>query len=160
MNKKTLILVSFLTVLLIFISSLAVTYSAVIEVTEEDNVYKIVNDLTIKDVLTNNDNTFNNTYYTVKNELNINDDDMDILINSIPLNNSLKVVLKSVVDYKLNGNNKMTNDEIYNLIVMSTNEDNTIPQNLKNKVITKSSYYKNDISNFIYDIDVSIITRK
>lgn len=160
MNKKTLILVSFLTVLLIFISSLAVTYSAVIEVTEEDNVYKIVNDLTIKDVLTNNDNTYNNTYYTVKNELNINDDDMDILINSIPLNNSLKVVLKSVVDYKLNGNNKMTNDEIYNLIVMSTNEDNTIPQNLKNKVITKSSYYKNDISNFIYDIDVSIITRK
>lgn len=160
MNKKTLILVSFLTVLLIFISSLAVTYSAVIEVTEEDNVYKIVNDLTIKDVLTNNDNTYNNTYYTVKNELNINDDDMDILINSIPLNNSLKVVLKSVVDYKLNGNNKMTNDEIYNLIVMSTNEDNTIPQNLKNKVITKSSHYKNDISNFIYDIDVSIITRK
>lgn len=160
MNKKTLILVSFLTVLLIFISSLAVTYSAVIEVTEEDNVYKIVNDLTIKDVLTNNDNTFNNTYYTVKNELNINDDDMYILINSIPLNNSLKVVLKSVVDYKLNGNNKMTNDEIYNLIVMSTNEDNTIPQNLKNKVITKSSYYKKDISNFIYDIDVSIITRK
>lgn len=160
MNKKTLILVSFLTVLLIFISSLAVTYSAVIEVTEEDNVYKIVNDLTIKDVLTNNDNTYNNTYYTVKNELNINDDDMDILINSIPLNNGLKVVLKSVVDYKLNGNNKMTNDEIYNLIVMSTNEDNTIPQNLKNKVITKSSYYKNDISNFIYDIDVSIITRK
>ncbi len=160
MNKKTLILVSFLTVLLIFISSLAVTYSAVIEVTEEDNVYKIVNDLTIKDILTNNDNTFNNTYYTVKDELNINDDDMDILINSIPLNNSLKVVLKSVVDYKLNGNNKMTNDEIYNLIVMSTNEDNTIPQNLKNKVITKSSYYKNDISNFIYDIDVSIITRK
>lgn len=160
MNKKTLILVSFLTVLLIFISSLAVTYSAVIEVIEEDNVYKIVNDLTIKDILTNNDNTFNNTYYTVKDELNINDDDMDILINSIPLNNSLKVVLKSVVDYKLNGNNKMTNDEIYNLIVMSTNEDNTIPQNLKNKVITKSSYYKNDISNFIYDIDVSIITRK
>lgn len=160
MNKKALILVSFLTVLLIFISSLAVTYSAVIEVTEEDNVYKIVNDLTIKDVLTNNDNTYNNTYYTVKNELNINDDDMDILINSIPLNNSLKVVLKSVVDYKLNGNNKMTNDEIYNLIVMSTNEDNTILQNLKNKVITKSSYYKNDISNFIYDIDVSIITRK
>lgn len=160
MNKKTLILVSFLTVLLIFISSLAVTYSAVIEVTEEDNVYKIVNDLTIKDILTNNDNTFNNTYYTVKDGLNINDDDMDILINSIPLNNSLKVVLKSVVDYKLNGNNKMTNDEIYNLIVMSTNEDNTIPQNLKNKVITKSSYYKNDISNFIYDIDVSIITRK
>lgn len=160
MNKKTLILVSFLTVLLIFISSLAVTYSAVIEVTEEDNVYKIVNDLTIKDILTNNDNTFNNTYYTVKDELNINDDDMDILINSIPLNNSLKVVLKSVVDYKLNGNNKMTNDEIYNLIVMSTNEDNTIPQNIKNKVITKSSYYKNDISNFIYDIDVSIITRK
>lgn len=160
MNKKTLILVSFLTVLLIFISSLAVTYSAVIEVTEEDNVYKIVNDLTIKDILTNNDNTFNNTYYTVKDELNINDDDMDILINSIPLNNSLKVVLKSVVDYKLNGNNKMTNDEIYNLIVMSTNEDNTIPQNLKNKVITKSSHYKNDISNFIYDIDVSIITRK
>lgn len=160
MNKKTLILVSFLTVLLIFISSLAVTYSAVIEVTEEDNVYKIVNDLTIKDILTNNDNTFNNTYYTVKDELNINDDDMDILINSIPLNNSLKVVLKSVVDYKLNGNNKMTNDEIHNLIVMSTNEDNTIPQNLKNKVITKSSYYKNDISNFIYDIDVSIITRK
>ena len=37
---------------------------------------------------------------------------------------------------------------------MSINEDNNINTNLKNKVINKSNYYKQDISNFIYDLEV------
>lgn len=157
MKKKTII-ISFIVVLLIFISTIAVTYSAVIEVVSEDGIDKIVNDLTLKDLVTDSNNTFNKTYYDVKNTLNITNEEMDILINSTSLNNSLKTVINSIVDYKLHNKNKLSSDEIYNLIVMSVNEDNNIPQDLKNKVINKSAYYKYDISKFIYDIDINLTT--
>ena len=80
---------------------------------------------------------------------------MNILMSSKELNNNLQIVLNSVVNYKLNNKPKLSNDEIYNLIVMSINEDNNINNTLKNKVINKSNYYKQDISNFIYDLEVS-----
>ena len=80
---------------------------------------------------------------------------MNILMSSKELNNNLQIVLNSVVNYKLNNKPKLSNDEIYNLIVMSINEDNKINDTLKNKVINKSNYYKQDISNFIYDLEVS-----
>lgn len=157
MKKKTII-ISFIVVLLIFISTIAVTYSAVIEVVSEDGIDKIVNELTLKDLVTDSNNTFNKTYYDVRNTLNITNEEMDILINSTSLNNSLKTVINSIVDYKLHNKNKLSSDEIYNLIVMSVNEDNNIPQDLKNKVINKSAYYKYDISKFIYDIDINLTT--
>ena len=97
---------------------------------------------------------YNNTYYTVKNELNVNEEDMNILMSSKELNSNLQVVLSSVVNYKLHNKNKLSNNEIYDLIVMSINEDNNINTNLKNKVINKSNYYKQDISDFIYDLEV------
>ena len=51
---------------------------------------------------------------------------------------------------------KLSNDELYNLIVDSVNKDNTINEELKNKVIIKSSRYKQDISDFLYNISVSL----
>lgn len=155
MKKWTILLISILSILLAIICTIAGTYAVVINVVSEKGIDKIVNEINIKDLLTNDDGTYNSTYYTVKNELNVNEDDMNILMSSKELNNNLQIVLNSVVNYKLNNKPKLSNDEIYNLIVMSINEDNKINDTLKNKVINKSNYYKQDISNFIYDLEVS-----
>ena len=154
MKKWTILLISILSILLAIICTIAGTYAVVINVVSEEGIDKIVNEINIKDLLTNDDGTYNSTYYTVKNELNVNEDDMNILMSSKELNNNLQIVLNSVVNYKLNNKPKLSNDEIYNLIVMSINEDNNINNTLKNKVINKSNYYKQDISDFIYDLEV------
>ena len=154
MKKWNILLISFLSILLVIICTIAGTYAVVINVSSEESIDKIVNEITIKDLLTNDDGMYNNTYYTVKNELNVNEEDMNILMSSKKLNSNLQVVLSSVVNYKLHNKNKLSNNEIYDLIVMSINEDNNINTNLKNKVINKSNYYKQDISDFIYDLEV------
>ena len=154
MKKWNILLISFLSILLVIICTIAGTYAVVINVYSEEGIDKIVNEITIKDLLTNDDGMYNNTYYTVKNELNVNEEDMNILMSSKELNSNLQVVLSSVVNYKLHNKNKLSNNEIYDLIVMSINEDNNINTNLKNKVINKSNYYKQDISDFIYDLEV------
>lgn len=154
MKKWNILLISFLSILLVIICTIAGTYAVVINVSSEEGIDKIVNEITIKDLLTNDDGMYNNTYYTVKNELNVNEEDMNILMSSKELNSNLQVVLSSVVNYKLHNKNKLSNNEIHDLIVMSINEDNNINTNLKNKVINKSNYYKQDISDFIYDLEV------
>lgn len=154
MKKWNILLISFLSILLVIICTIAGTYAVIINVSSEEGIDKIVNEITIKDLLTNDDGMYNNTYYTVKNELNVNEEDMNILMSSKELNSNLQVVLSSVVNYKLHNKNKLSNNEIYDLIVMSINEDNNINTNLKNKVINKSNYYKQDISDFIYDLEV------
>ena len=154
MKKWNVLLISILSILLMLICTIAGTYAVIINVSSEDGIDKIVNEITIKDLLTNDSGMYNNTYYTVKNELNVNEEEMNILMSSERLNSNLQVVLNSVVNYKLHNKNKLSNNEIYDLIVMSINEDNNINTNLKNKVINKSNYYKQDISNFIYDLEV------
>ena len=154
MKKWNILLISILSILLMLICTIAGTYAVIINVSSEEGIDKIVNEITIKDLLTNDDGMYNNTYYTVKNELDVNEEDMNVLMSSKELNSNLQVVLSSVVNYKLHNKNKLSNNEIYDLIVMSINEDNNINTNLKNKVINKSNYYKQDISNFIYDLEV------
>lgn len=154
MKKWKILLVSVLSIILVVICSIAGSYAVIINVTSEGNVDKIINEINIKDLLTNDDNTYNNTYYRVKKELDINDDDMNILINSSSLNNNLKNVLNSVVSYKLHNKEKMSNDDIYNLIVLSINDTTGISDSIKEKVLSKSKYYINDISDFIYDLEV------
>lgn len=154
MKKWNVLLISILSILLMLICTIAGTYAVIINVSSEEGIDKIVNEITIKDLLTNDSGMYNNTYYTVKNELNVNEEEMNILMSSERLNSNLQVVLNSVVNYKLHNKNKLSNNEIYDLIVMSVNEDNNINTNLKNKVINKSNYYKQDISNFIYDLEV------
>lgn len=154
MKKWNVLLISILSILLMLICTIAGTYAVIINVSSEEGIDKIVNEITIKDLLTNDSGMYNNTYYTVKNELNVNEEEMNILMSSERLNSNLQVVLNSVVNYKLHNKNKLSNNEIYDLIVMSVNEDNNINTNLKNKVISKSNYYKHDISNFIYDLEV------
>lgn len=151
------IFVSSLVVLLILISTIMGTYAVIINVTSENGVDKIVNTITIKDLLSDDNGNFNSTYYDVKNELNVTDNDMNILMNSSYLNDSLKIVLNNVVSYKLRGGTKLSNEKIYDMIVNDVTNDGNIDVVLKNKIIDKSNKYKNDISDYIYDLDINFI---
>lgn len=133
------------------------TYAVIINVVSDNGVDRIVNTITISDLLNDDNGNYNNTYYDVKNELNVSDDDMDILMNSSYLNDSLKIVLDNVVSYKLREGNKLSNDYIYDMIVNDVNSDDSIYDELKNKVIDKGSIYRDDISDYVYDIDVNLI---
>lgn len=154
---KKNIVISILLILLIGISTIMGTYAVIINVVSENGVDRIVNTITIRDLLSDDNGNYNNTYYDVKNELNVSDDDMDILMNSSYLNDSLKIVLDNVVSYKLRGGNKLSNDYIYDMIVNDINSDDSIYNELKDKVIDKGSIYRDDISDYVYDIDVNLI---
>ena len=156
MNKKTTtIIVLVIGVILLSLYIISSTYSVIIEVLDKDGKSEIVNEITIRDLVTNDNGTYNSTYYDAINELDITTTEVDTLIDSLPLNRALDVVLKNIVDYKLHGKNKLTNSELYDLIVSAINEDNTISIELKNKVIDKSREYIDDISKFMYDIGIN-----
>lgn len=158
MKKSNVILISFIIVILIALCTIAGTYAVVINVTNENGVDKITNNINIRDLLTNDNGTYNSTYYQVKNELNVTEEEMNILMNSEPLNNKLKLILDSIVKYKLRNNKdaKYSNEDIYNMIVEGINSTSNISEELKNKVIISSDRHKQDISDFLYDIEVSL----
>ena len=151
------IIISVLLVLLVCVSTIMGTYAVIINVVSDNGVDKIVNAINIKDLLSDDNGNYNSTYYDVRDELNINDSEMDVLMNSSYLNDSLKTVLDNVVSYKLRGGNKLGNDYIYDMIVNDVNSDDSIYDELKNKVIDKGSIYRDDISDYVYDIDVNLI---
>lgn len=146
-------------IILIFLCTTAGTYAVVINVTNENGVDKIINNISIRDLLTNENGTYNNIYYQVKNELNANEEEMNILINSNQLNSKLKLILNSIVKYKLRNNKeaRYSDDEIYDMIVEGINYTSNITEELRNKVIVSSNNYKKDISSFLYDIEVHLL---
>ena len=148
------IIVSVLLVLLVGVSTIMGTYAVIINVVSDNGLDKIVNVINIKDLLSDDNGNYNSTYYDVRDELNISDSEMDVLMNSSYLNDSFKIVLDNVVSYKLRGGTKLSNDDIYNMIVNDVNINNI----LKNKVIDKSNVYRSDISDYIYDLDVNLIS--
>ena len=154
---KRNIIISVLVVLLIGISTIMGTYAVIINVVSENGVDRIVNTIDIRDLLSNDNGNYNNTYYDVRNELNVTDMEMDILMDSKYLNDSLKIVLNNVVSYKLRGGTKLSNEKIYDMIVNDVTNDGNIDVVLKNKIIDKSNKYKNDISDYIYDLDINLI---
>lgn len=157
MNRVTKIIVISISIVLIALYTITSTYSVIVEVTEKDGIVEIVNEISIKDLLTNDDGTYNNIYYMLKDELNASDAEANQLMNSEVLNTSLKVVLESIVDYKINDNidAKFTDQELYDLIAQSVLDDDNLSDDLKSRVINKASIYKNDVSDYIYDIEVS-----
>jgi len=160
MNKKrTTILAGIIIFSLVLIYSIASTYAVIIDVKDKEGVKEIINVITIKDLVTNDDGTYNNTYYEVKKELDITDDEANLIMASDKLNENLQIVLNSIVDYKLNNNinAKLSDEKIYNLILDGVNNTNTLSEELKRKIIEKSNKYKQDISNYVYDIDVNLV---
>jgi len=160
MNKrKTTILIVFIASILTIIYTLASTYAVIIEVKEEDGIKEIVNEITIRDLVTDENGVYNQYYYDIKKELDITDEEATLLIISEPLNENLKEVLTSIVDYNLNNNNnsKLSNNELYELIENGLNNTGNLSENLKIKVLNKSNEYIQDVSEFLYDIDVKLI---
>ena len=145
--------------MLLILCTIAGTYAVIIKVSSEEGIDKIVNEIDIIDLLTNDDKTYNKTYYDVKNEINITDEEMTLLINSEPLNKLLDEILITVVDYKLHNNisARLSNDALYDKINNAVYETNTIDDNLKKKTMDACSKYKQDISDYVYDIEVSRI---
>ena len=136
MKKNNIILISLIIVVLTALCTIAGTYAVIINVTNENGTDKIINNIDIKDLLTNDNGTYNNTYYQIKNELNVTEEEINILMNSEPLNNKLKLVLDSIVKYRLRNNKeaRYSNDEIYNMIIEGINSTPNISEELKNKV--------------------------
>ena len=159
MKKNNIFIISIIVVILVSLCTIAGTYAVIINATNENGVDKITNNINIRDLLTNDNGTYNNTYYQVKGELNITEEEMNNLMESEPLNNKLKLVLDSIVKYKLRNDKtaRYSNDELYSMIEEGTNNTPNIDEELKNKVITTSDKYKQDISDFLYDIEVSLI---
>lgn len=162
MKKSKGIIISILIILLVFVSTIAATYSVIINVVSNNGINVIVNVITIRDLMTDNDGVYNDTYYNVKNELDISDSEAEILMESDELNKSLQVVLNSIVTYKVDNdeNAKMNDTELYNLIVDAVNKDSTISDELKDKVKNESNIYIRDVSDFMYDIEVSVLENK
>ena len=159
MKKITTITIIFISILLVGLCTIAGTYSVIINVIEKDGLTEIINEITIRDLLINDDSTYNDTYYKVKDELEVTEEEANILMGSGPLNDSLQTVLNSIVEYKVHDNldAKLSSDEIYNLITEAILNTNNIDDELKSRVINKSSIYRNDISNYMYDIEVSLL---
>ena len=159
MKKGTTIIVVALSILLVGLYTVASTYSVIIDVIENNGVMEIVNEINIRDLLTNDDGSYNDTYYDVKNELGVTEGEANILMESVPINDALQIVLESIVEYKVNDNidAKLSNDEIYNLITDSVLNTENISDDLKSRIINKASIYREDISDYVYDIEVSLL---
>ena len=131
------------------------TYSVIINIIKNGES-EIISQLTIHDVLVDSDGNYNSLYYDIKRELGISYEEGETLIESLPLNNALETIVKDVVNYRLHHQPKMSDSEIYQLIVASVNEDNNIPNSVKEKVITKSKMYLADITDYIYNFDINL----
>jgi len=159
MKRITSIIIIVISILLVGLYTVTSTYSVIINVIEKDGITEIVNQITIRDLLTNDDGTYNQTYYDLKNELYVTEEEANILMESSNLNESLQTVLESIVEYKLQNNYdaKLSNDALYNLISDSIVNTENISDELKSRIINKASIYKQDISDYVYDIEVSLL---
>ena len=157
MKKKVVVLI--LLIFLIGLYTIASTYSVIIEVTDNNGENNIVNTITPRDIFTDGDGNYNNLYYDVIRELNITEEEANILMDSSYVNDKLQIVLQSIVDYKVDNNieAKLTNDEVYNMIQDAVTSTEGLSEETKTKIINKSNTYKNDISDYLYDFDITIL---
>lgn len=154
-NKRVTLSIIIISILLVSLYVISNTYAVIIDVIEDQNGNELINMITIRDLLTDNNGEYNETYYEVKKELNITTEEANLLMDSVSLNNGLQMVINNIVAYKLHSEKRMTKSELSELIQKYTNQDNSINDELKNKIFNKSSEYINDIYNYLYDIKVS-----
>ena len=158
MSKRvTTISILVLSIILIILYVVSSTYAVIINVFDKDGKSEIVNSITIRDFVINDDGTYNRIYYDTVRELEITNDEAQIIMDSVFLNEALDVVLNNIVAYKLHNESKLSNLEIYELIINALNQDDTINEMLKEKVALKTKEYIKDISDYLYDTEVSNI---
>lgn len=145
--------------LLVMVGTLATTYAVYIDVTSKNGINEIVNRVTARDLLTRDNGEFNDTYYVVMGEIEASSSDMDVLMDSTSINNNLQGVIKSVVNYRLDGGSRISNDRLYELILDGVNNTD-IDADLRARIINKSRVYIGDISDFLYSTPVRVIEGK
>lgn len=145
--------------LLVVVGTLATTYAVYIDVTSKNGINEIVNRVTARDLLTRDNREFNDTYYVVMGEIEASSSDMDVLMDSTSINNNLQGVIKSVVNYRLDGGSRISNDRLYELILDGVNNTD-IDADLRARIINKSRVYIGDISDFLYSTPVRVIEGK
>ena len=145
--------------LLVVVGTLATTYAMYIDVTSKNGINEIVNRVTALDLLTRDNGEFNDTYYVVMGEIEASSSDMDVLMDSTSINNNLQGVIKSVVNYRLDGGSRISNDRLYELILDGVNNTD-IDADLRARIINKSRVYIGDISDFLYSTPVRVIEGK
>lgn len=157
MKRKVVVLI--LLIFLVGLYTVASTYSIIIEVTDNNGENEIVNTITPRDIFTDTDGNYNDLYYDVINELSITETEANILMDSSYVNDYLQIVLQSIVDYKTDNDSsaKLSNDEVYDMIKDAVNKTEGLSDTTKTKIINKSNTYKNDISDYVYDFDVTIL---
>lgn len=145
--------------LLVVVGTLATTYAVYIDVTSKNGINEIVNRVTARDLLIRDNGEFNDTYYEVMGEIEASSSDMDVLMDSTSINNNLQGVIKSVVNYRLDGGSRISNDRLYELILDGVNNTD-IDADLRARIINKSRVYIGDISDFLYSTPVRVIEGK
>lgn len=155
--KKSFIVVA--VILLILTYTIASTYAVIIDITDTDGESEIVNVIKIRDLFTREDGSYNKEYYNVVRELDITEEEASLLMDSEALNDRLAVVLRSIVDYKYHKKDtaKLDNDELYNMIIEGVYLTPNISDILRDKIKDKALIYRDDISDFVYDIDVRVV---
>ena len=88
-NNST-ILVILIVISLIIIYTLTSTYAIIINVKEENGIQEIVNIITLRDLLTNENGTYNNTY--VIKEVPLTKEEANLIMDSNKLNENLQIV--------------------------------------------------------------------
>ena len=149
MTKKiTIITLLILLIIVVFLCVISTTYSVITNVINGENNI----DITIRDLVTDNDGTFNSIYYVSMSKLDITTDEANIIMDSIPLNKTLNVLINNVFDYSMHNKKKLSNDEIYNLIVDGIYEDDNINMALRDRLIVNVDKHINDIYEYLYTI--------
>ena len=146
----TLLITSILLVSFYVISS---TYSVIIEVLNNDGEDEIISKITIRDLVTDDNGMYNSNYYDAINELNITEEEANTIMDSVSLNTALDEVVRNIVSYHMHNGNKLSNNEIYNLIERATYNDDNISEKLREKILNKSREYLTDITDFLYNIE-------
>ena len=159
MKKSLVILGCVLVSFLVIVGTLATTYAVYIDVTSRDGVNEILNRVTARDLLTNDNGEYNSTYYIVRDEIEASDKEMDILMDSSSINTNLQGVIKSVVNYRLNNGSRIDNDKLYELILDGVN-NTSIDGSLRERVISSSKVHIRDVSDFLYSTPVRVIEGK
>ena len=151
MYKKYLtIIILVFSILLMTFTIVKTTYSLIDEVNDNNDT----DNITIKEIITDNNGIYTDTFDNVIKELNIDNNEVDVIINSKELNKVLNTILNNVLDYRLNNKEKLTNKKIYNLIKEAIYNDRYINNELKEKIIKEVKIHLEDIINYFYGINL------
>ena len=150
MYKKYLTIIILVgSILLMTFTIVKTTYSLIDEVNDNNT-----DNITIKEIITDNNGIYTDTFDNVIKELNIDNNEVDVIINSKELNKVLNTILNNVLDYRLNNKEKLTNKKIYNLIKEAIYNDRYINNELKEKIIKEVKIHLEDIINYFYGINL------